>query len=105
MNQRLHKLLTDLHGELIAARSVSPKDRDLLQHLAEDIRAIVEAQPAALPAATDHPLRQRLAEGVKASITVGGRQSRVRPLRRVWARGASRRCRRWYRPPTVPRML
>jgi len=66
MNQRLHKLLTDLHGELIAARSVSPKDRDLLQHLAEDIRAIVEGQPAALPAATDHPLRQRLTEGVKA---------------------------------------
>jgi len=66
MNQRLHKLLTDLHGELLAARSVGPKDRDLLQHLAEDIRAIVEAGPAAHPATTYHPLRQRLAEGVAA---------------------------------------
>jgi hypothetical protein len=66
MNQRLHKLLTDLHGELLAARSVGPKDRDLLQHLAEDIRAIVEAGPVAHPTTTYHPLRQRLAEGVKA---------------------------------------
>jgi hypothetical protein len=66
MNQRLHNLLTDLHGELLAARDVSPKDRDLLQHLAEDIRTIVEAEPASHAPATYHPLRQRLAEGVKA---------------------------------------
>jgi hypothetical protein len=67
MNQpHLHKLLTELHGELLAARSVTPRDRDLLQHLVEDIRAIVEAQPTAGPAGTYHPLRQRLAEGVKA---------------------------------------
>ncbi len=58
MNQRLHKHLTDLHSELLAARSVTPKDRELLQQLAADIRAIVEGKPA--------PLRQRLAEGVKA---------------------------------------
>ena len=63
MNQsHLHKLLTDLHGELLAARSVSPKDRDLLQHLAEDIRALVEAEPAG----GHQQLRQRLAEGVRA---------------------------------------
>lgn len=66
MNQRLHKLLTDLHAELLAARSVSSKDRDLLQQLTADIRAIVEAEPASHPVATYHPLRQRLAEGVKA---------------------------------------
>jgi predicted component of type VI protein secretion system len=64
MNQpHLHKLLTELHAELLAARSVGPKDRDLLRQITEDIRAIVEAEPASnAPGA----LRQRLAEGVAA---------------------------------------
>jgi Domain of unknown function (DUF4404) len=67
MNQpHLHKLLTDLHDELLAARTVTPQDRDLLQHLADDIRAIVEAEPPVGAAGAYHPLRQRLAEGVKA---------------------------------------
>ena len=58
MNQRLRKHLMDLHSELLAAQSVTPEDRELLQQLAADIRAIVEGEPT--------PLRQRLAEGVKA---------------------------------------
>lgn len=62
----LHKLLRELHGELLAARTVTPRDRDLLQHLAEDIRAIIDAEPASAPAGAYHPLRQRLAEGVTA---------------------------------------
>jgi hypothetical protein len=66
MNQDLRKHLTDLHSELLAARSVTPKDRDLLQRLAADIRAILEAESAPSPATAYHPLRQRLAEGVKA---------------------------------------
>jgi Domain of unknown function (DUF4404) len=59
----LHKLLTELHAELLAARSVDPEDRELLQHLAADIRAVVEAGPAA-PAATRGDLRRRLGEAV-----------------------------------------
>ena len=66
MNERLRKHLTDLHSELLAARSVTPKDRELLQQLAADIRAIVESEPPVSPGTAYHPLRQRLAEGVKA---------------------------------------
>jgi hypothetical protein len=62
----LHRLLTELHGELLKAQTVSPKDRELLQHLAEDIRAIVEAEPTTGSPGLHHPVRQRLAEGVKA---------------------------------------
>ena len=65
-NRHLHKLLTDLHGELLKAQTVSAKDRELLQYLADDIRAIVEAEPTTGPPGPYHPLRQRLAEGVKA---------------------------------------
>ena len=49
-----------------APRTVTPQDRELLQHLAEDIRAIVETEPPSPPAGGYHPLRHRLAEGVKA---------------------------------------
>jgi Domain of unknown function (DUF4404) len=63
--RHLHELLTELHGELLKAQTVSPKDRELLQHLAQDIRAVVEAEPTG-PPGIPHPLRQRLAEGVKA---------------------------------------
>jgi hypothetical protein len=65
-HRHLHKLLTELHGELLKAQTVGPKDRELLQHLAEDIRAVVEAEPTTGPSGPYHPLRQRLAEGVKA---------------------------------------
>jgi len=60
----LHKLLTELHAELLKSRSVDPKDRDLLRHLAEDIRGLVEKEPAARPAGEPGELRRRLAEGV-----------------------------------------
>jgi uncharacterized protein DUF4404 len=67
MNQRhLHKLLTELHSELIRAGSVGPKDRELLHRLREDIRAIVDADPTSDPGDSYQPLRQRLAEGVTA---------------------------------------
>ena len=39
----LHQLLTELHQQLLEARSVDPKDQALLRHLAEDIRALTAA--------------------------------------------------------------
>jgi hypothetical protein len=64
MDQRhLHKMLLELHTELLAARSVDPRSLDLLQRLAEDIRAIVEAKPS--PASPSH-LRERLTQAVAA---------------------------------------
>jgi hypothetical protein len=59
----LHELLTELHAELLAARSVDPKDRDLLRHLADDIRALVDKKPRAGQGEPGE-LRQRLAEAV-----------------------------------------
>ena len=59
---QLHKLLTELHDELIRARSVDPKDKDLLRHLADDIRALVEKEPGAKGEPGE--LRRRLAEAV-----------------------------------------
>ena len=65
MNQpHLHKLLTEVHAELLAARSVDPKDRELLRALADDIRTLVAKEPAAAPAGERGELRRRLAEAV-----------------------------------------
>jgi len=67
MDQRhLHKRLTELHDELLAAPSVKSEDRELLKQLAQDIRAIIEAGPTSGPAGTYQSLRQGLAEGVRA---------------------------------------
>ena len=58
----LHRLLTQLHEQLLGATSVDPKDQKLLRHLAEDIRVLTKAQPTAPP---EYPIiRQRLMDGV-----------------------------------------
>lgn len=59
----LHKLLTELHDELLKARSVDVKDQDLLRRLAEDIRALVDKPPAA-SGGEPGELRRHLAEAV-----------------------------------------
>jgi uncharacterized protein DUF4404 len=65
MDQRhLHQLLGELHQELLSAGSVDPKSRDLLQHLARDIRAIVDAPPQQTSPAQYHGLRGRLSEAI-----------------------------------------
>jgi hypothetical protein len=67
MAQRdLHELLTELHQQLLAARSLDPKDRDLLRHLAEDIRALTQRGPAGTAPERVPELRQRLADAVTA---------------------------------------
>jgi hypothetical protein len=67
MTQRdLHELLTELHQQLLAARSLDPKDRDLLRHLAEDIRALTQRLPAGAVPEQVPELRQRLADAVTA---------------------------------------
>jgi predicted component of type VI protein secretion system len=61
--RRFHKLLSDLHAELLAAKPVEPQDRELLQLIAGDIRALLDAAPAS--AAQQYgPLRSRLRDGV-----------------------------------------
>ena len=60
----LHELLTELHQQLLEARSVDPKDQALLRHLAEDIRALTAARPTAPP--EYQIIRQRLMDGVSA---------------------------------------
>jgi uncharacterized protein DUF4404 len=60
----LHKLLGELHQELLAARSVDPKSRDLLQHLASDIRAIVDTPPHQASPDRYQGLRGRLAKAM-----------------------------------------
>ncbi|HYL20155.1 MAG TPA: DUF4404 family protein [Gemmatimonadales bacterium] len=78
MDQRhLHKLLSELHTELLAARSVGKENRALLERLAADIRAIVATEPSAAPAGRYAPLRQRLAEAVVAFETSHPRLSKT----------------------------
>jgi hypothetical protein len=62
----LHTLLSQLHSELLAARSVPPKDRELLRQLADDIRALMESESPAGSGGRHSQLRSRLAEGVAA---------------------------------------
>lgn len=64
--RHLHHLLTELHQELLAARPLEPKDRELLQHLAEDIRALVEAGPEPGGAERYRGLRGRLGQTAAA---------------------------------------
>jgi hypothetical protein len=67
MTQRdLHELLTELHQQLLAARSLDSKDRDLLRHLAEDIRALTQRRQAGTARERVPELRQRLTDAVTA---------------------------------------
>lgn len=62
----LHRLLGELHQELLAARPVDPKSRDLLEHLASDIRAIVDTPSHQASPEHYQGLRGRLTEAVAA---------------------------------------
>jgi hypothetical protein len=62
----LHELLTELHNQLLAARSLDPKDRDLLRDLVDDIRAVTKGAPGSAPPEQSGELRQRLVDAVAA---------------------------------------
>lgn len=64
--RRLHELLTALHDELVAAGPVDAKNRDLLQHLARDIRAIVDTGPGGAMSERYRGLSGRLREAATA---------------------------------------
>lgn len=57
----LHTTLTRLHDELHEARSVSAENRHLLTELMDDIRRVLEGEPASPGEAG---LRERLEESV-----------------------------------------
>jgi hypothetical protein len=56
----LNALLTKLHDQLLTARSLDAKDRELLRQLGEDIRK----HTAGSPVATPQELRGRLDDAV-----------------------------------------
>jgi hypothetical protein len=58
----LHKLLGELHEELVAAHTVDAKNRELLKSLARDIRGIVDAGPEQTPPEHYQGLRARLVD-------------------------------------------
>jgi hypothetical protein len=60
--RRVHELLTALHEELLAAGPVDTKNRDLLQHLSQDIHEIIESEPEAGTPERYRGLRIRLRE-------------------------------------------
>lgn len=67
MNQRpLHTLLAEVHAELLAAQSVDAGDRELLEHLAQDIRSLLETPPTAISTGQYQSLPPRLREAVRA---------------------------------------
>lgn len=61
---QLHHLLAQLHAELVAARPVDAESRDRLQRLAQDIRAVLDANPRPASAAPYHAMRPKLADAV-----------------------------------------
>jgi len=63
---QLHRLLAQLHGELVAARPADAESRAGLQRLAQDIRAVLDAQPQ--PASTEpyQAMRAKLKDAVTA---------------------------------------
>jgi hypothetical protein len=62
---RLQQLLEDLHRELLATRTVDPKSRALMEHLASDLRTMSERSTTEPPAERYGTLRERLLESVK----------------------------------------
>lgn len=61
----LHQLLETLHTQLQAAQAVTPEDTQLLQHLAEDIRGLLERAQAGEVPAQDAPAMERLSQAVR----------------------------------------
>jgi hypothetical protein len=61
---QLHRLLAQLHTELVAARPVDAESRDRLQRLAQDIRAVLDANPKPASAVPYHAMRPKLKDAV-----------------------------------------
>lgn len=65
MNQdQLHQLLAQLHAELVAARPVDAESHDRLQRLAQDIRAVLDANPRPSSAEPYHAMGPKLKDAV-----------------------------------------
>jgi len=64
--RRLQELLTALHDELLATGPVDAGNRDLLKHLAADIRALLDAAPGGADAARYQGLSGRLRQAATA---------------------------------------
>jgi hypothetical protein len=64
--RRLQELLTALHQELLAAGPVDAKSRDLLRHLASDIRARLDTAADTADAARYQGLSGSLREAARA---------------------------------------
>jgi hypothetical protein len=61
---KLRRLLAQLHAELLAAGPVDAESRDQLQHLAQDIRALLDAQPQPASAEPYRAMRPQLQDAV-----------------------------------------
>lgn len=61
---QLHRLLAQLHGELLAARPIDTESRDRLQRLAQDIRAVLDAKPKPASVEPYHAVRSSLQDAV-----------------------------------------
>jgi Domain of unknown function (DUF4404) len=70
MTQRtLHERLSDLHAELLAARSADPATQDHLQHLADHIGTVIERRPQSPTAEAYGGLQARLTQAAVAFET------------------------------------
>ena len=61
---QLHKLLDQLHTEILAARPVDEASRARLQRLAQDIRAVLDAKRTPASAEPYHAMRPKLQDAV-----------------------------------------
>ncbi len=61
---QLHRLLAQLHAELLATRPVDAESRDRLQQLTQDIRAVLDAKPRPASAEPYHAMRPKLKDAV-----------------------------------------
>ena len=60
----LHQLLAQLHAELIATRPIDAESRDRLQHLAQDIRVVLDAKPKPASVEPYHAVGAKLKDAV-----------------------------------------
>jgi hypothetical protein len=62
----LHELLAELHGELVAVRTVDSRTRDELRHLADHIRSVLDDEASRSGAEGYRGLQDRLAQAATA---------------------------------------
>jgi len=61
---QLHRLLAQLHAELLAARPVDAESRAGLERLAQDIRSVLDAKPTPESAEPYHAMQSKLKDAV-----------------------------------------